>query len=113
MYSTTKIGILVIAVSSTAMWRCNGEDLLQGVERETRAVHLVRAGRPTASLVVPADAPADIREAANDLAYWIGELTGARLAVAMSPSDGLVPVCFTKDAPEVAGGGFRLTATDR
>ena len=65
---------------------------------------------PTACIVVNMDAPPGIRYAAEELARWTKELTGATLPVVSVPVKGLKPITFRQGAAEVTGDGFMLTA---
>ena len=74
-------------------------------------VPLVEEGDARAVLVVPEKAPPAVRSAAQDMSFWVEKLTGARLASVPRAAEGMTPVVFSMNAPEVTGDGFRLTAS--
>ena len=78
------------------------------------AVSIVSGGVPKACVVVPPDAPRNVRFCADELARWTKELTGAAIPVGTTAAAGLAPVTFRLlpddgDA-RVRHDGFRVTA---
>ncbi len=64
---------------------------------------LATAGRPAASIVLPANTGPVLRHAAEELARYLAKVSGATLAIAPEPIEGLYPVRLTVVAASATG----------